>query len=1201
MAIYSANVTVRSLILGRPLIVGDSITLRVGTAELTATITVLENATIRGGVYTIGAGGNIAFPASDLCKYARLTDVTIIGDITIASMGIRWSNVSLNGTLSIGGNGVSRITFEGDSTIAGTIACEGPSGSLVLGQITPGTLTVSPSGAIRGGGISFSSSCFTAPMALVNNGMIDASVAGRGISTPATLAVVNNGVVRTSAGTIGISGAFVNDGVIDAATGTVTIGGAFNPLIGTLTGGNFVFTGTLDLAGGTLDARGFAGRLDGGLQNGTVNTNGGSLRFLASTCGGTRLSDLTINGDLTLDGMSVRWNNIIHNGTLTASGAQSSGIFFEGDQTLSSGVVSNISSGVLTLDQFTPGTLTIAPSGSVRGGNIRFGDSCSRGPMRVVNNGTIEASTAGRSITFGAAPPLVSTVVLVCNGTMLANAGSIELRGALNAPLGTLIGAKFVVSSNGTIDLRGGTMSLAGLAMRIDGTLQNGTVNMDGGALSFPALNNCQFGRLSNLIINGGIQINAMALRWNNVVHNGTLSASGTANSVVVFEGNQTITGSVVSSVSPGQLNLSQITAGTLTIATSGSIRGGNINFGPVCNLAAASVINNGTIDANTPGRTIAFATTVVLSNNGTVNAAPGTVNIRSAFNPLGGTFSGNNAIFSGEVDLGGNTWDLAGLSYRIAGSLQNGTVHINGGNLSFPSSCVFGRLSNLIINGDFSFNGGYVRWNNVVHNGTLTVSGSIPSGIAFEGNQTISSAIVSNVVSAGLALGQATAGTLTIGAAGSIRGGNIYFVALSCQRTATGSVINNGLITADSTGQSIVIGSSTPFTNNGIINSTGGKVVFYSTPTNYSAAGSVLSGGTWRASGTGEIQLLLPTNLRVQCIAANTVVAIEGPPPKITNDGWSSVISRIDTVAGELQFVGRPYAITPASGVLTNSGTISLDRAPFTITGGYVQTSEATLSLGVGSSVLTQYGRLAVSGNAVLGGTLAAQPIGGFIPSPANVFTAVTAASILGEFTHRNGGGGYYPLTTYSPTLAQFSLLACPSITAPLSNQVACPLGTATFTSNISATTPVSYSWHRSTPGGWTPLADGPLFGVGTISGSSTADLVITRPEATGFRVRYVAVSQCGSLTSAAATLTVPPRCSVADVAGTTTNGRTCGDGTINGADFIAFINSFSTGDPTLDALADLAGAGTDGLSPDGVIDGVDFITFINTFAAGC
>ncbi len=62
-------------------------------------------------------------------------------------------------------------------------------------------------------------------------------------------------------------------------------------------------------------------------------------------------------------------------------------------------------------------------------------------------------------------------------------------------------------------------------------------------------------------------------------------------------------------------------------------------------------------------------------------------------------------------------------------------------------------------------------------------------------------------------------------------------------------------------------------------------------------------------------------------------------------------------------------------------------------------------------------------------------------------------------------------------------------------------------------------------------------------------------------------------------------------------------GDGVVDGSDFIAFINSFSVGNPATDPLADIAGGGGTGPgpSPDGIIDGSDFIAFINAFAAGC
>ncbi len=73
-----------------------------------------------------------------------------------------------------------------------------------------------------------------------------------------------------------------------------------------------------------------------------------------------------------------------------------------------------------------------------------------------------------------------------------------------------------------------------------------------------------------------------------------------------------------------------------------------------------------------------------------------------------------------------------------------------------------------------------------------------------------------------------------------------------------------------------------------------------------------------------------------------------------------------------------------------------------------------------------------------------------------------------------------------------------------------------------------------------------------------------------------------------------------IADVAGGGDLGN-LPDGTIDGTDFIAFINSFGIGDASVDATADVAGGGANGDEPDGTIDGSDFIAFINAFAAGC
>ncbi len=77
-------------------------------------------------------------------------------------------------------------------------------------------------------------------------------------------------------------------------------------------------------------------------------------------------------------------------------------------------------------------------------------------------------------------------------------------------------------------------------------------------------------------------------------------------------------------------------------------------------------------------------------------------------------------------------------------------------------------------------------------------------------------------------------------------------------------------------------------------------------------------------------------------------------------------------------------------------------------------------------------------------------------------------------------------------------------------------------------------------------------------------------------------------------------PACSPADIAGGSPLGNEP-DGTVDGTDFIAFINSFAIGDAAVDPLADIAGGGDTGQEPDGTIDGTDFIFFINAFAIGC
>jgi len=180
-----------------------------------------------------------------------------------------------------------------------------------------------------------------------------------------------------------------------------------------------------------------------------------------------------------------------------------------------------------------------------------------------------------------------------------------------------------------------------------------------------------------------------------------------------------------------------------------------------------------------------------------------------------------------------------------------------------------------------------------------------------------------------------------------------------------------------------------------------------------------------------------------------------------------------------------------------------------------------------------------------------------------------------------------------------------------------ACPANGSTFSVAGTGTGPLIYQWKIESPAnsGTFSVLSGPTFSepasglTMNLLTAATGTIAVSNIQLGNhpniIRLVGLITNACGSVTSNPATLTiigpcVPQACSLADVAGAGPTGL-APDGIVDGSDFIAFINSFSTGDPAVDALADVAGGGADGLSPDGIIDGSDFIAFINAFAAGC
>jgi hypothetical protein len=236
--------------------------------------------------------------------------------------------------------------------------------------------------------------------------------------------------------------------------------------------------------------------------------------------------------------------------------------------------------------------------------------------------------------------------------------------------------------------------------------------------------------------------------------------------------------------------------------------------------------------------------------------------------------------------------------------------------------------------------------------------------------------------------------------------------------------------------------------------------------------------------------------------------------------------------------------------------------------------------------------------GSGLTGGTPKAMAVfdeDGPGPRPAGLY-------VIGRFTQADG--------INSRGIARWGQTVAPTITAHPQSVVTC--GTAAFA--VSATTvctdAFSYTWQlRSGPTqSWSTISNGPSSLPGgqtlTASGATTSQLSLSSGPSGWIgtvEVHCIVTNTCGSVTSDTATLTTTPRCSPSDIAGNASGPVQCSDGTVDGSDFIAFINSFAIGDATVDRLADVAGSGPNNDEPDGTIDGTDFIAFINAFAIGC
>jgi len=162
----------------------------------------------------------------------------------------------------------------------------------------------------------------------------------------------------------------------------------------------------------------------------------------------------------------------------------------------------------------------------------------------------------------------------------------------------------------------------------------------------------------------------------------------------------------------------------------------------------------------------------------------------------------------------------------------------------------------------------------------------------------------------------------------------------------------------------------------------------------NYNAATFTFTGGSWTI---GDGAQLFINGADIRTIAADTTFTLTG-------GGTLAALANLANVIGSLSLEsGASLAVNPnaSGGTLSNTGTIRIGPgAALSVSGSYSQSATAMLDVGIAGITNALLGRMIVTGNAALGGSLALHYENGFIPSRGDSFRFIASTGSTGAFT---------------------------------------------------------------------------------------------------------------------------------------------------------------------------------------------------------
>jgi hypothetical protein len=687
-----------------------------------------------------------------------------------------------------------------------------------------------------------------------------------------TVTTPNLGTIQRTGGTIGI------EGVVDNTGSTLTFDsgtGSWQLRAGEIRGGTLNFT---QGAGLDLTPTAASGSVGGTLRGLTVNGDITLGQGPGSTVSGLAFYDgIGMNGTIRVGGessvLTFRNTQSFNSGTIWIDGPSGANRLVSVD----AGATVTLGENVWVHGGGGAFTWLGAGSSIVNHGRITSdiaGRTLTVGGSPLMSDGVLEVLNGATMSLTGA---WTSTGIIRNNGGTLNFNGTGRLAGS------TFEGTGGVVNVLGAIDNANAAITLTGPAQSWNmngGRINGGTVNLVSGATLNMTGTSTGGGTLSNATLNGDITLLAGPTSPTLAIErtlnlNGTITLGGNSTTMFVRPGPMnpvTINGGTIflaGDDNPGagsnrRQTLDFGSPGLFTLGPTATIRGGGTGSGGYTGSAigrsaptgtAFGLINKGLISADLTDQHLTIQTTTLSNegimeavnggtlhithesswtNTGLIRSSPGSTVILGGrvSTPGLGTVLGNG----GAVTLGG-TLDNMGFTLNLNqstgswgirdGMIKGGTVAMqDGARLLFPQGS--GYMDGVTVNGDLeALNGGGIDIRNgLTLNGTAYLSGS-NSVMRFNGIQAFpSGTVVFEGSSGGLRTLYATSGgTLTLGSAATVRGGNGQITTGS-----TSTVVNQGLISADVSGQSISIYSAR-FMNEGTVQAVNGGIITYIPP----------------------------------------------------------------------------------------------------------------------------------------------------------------------------------------------------------------------------------------------------------------------------------------------------------------------------------------------------------------------------------